>query len=191
MKKENSAWSLVTSMIAAAAAREDVPQWRLEAIFGVGDGSGRVWRAWMSGERVARQPTRERIVAAAIARSWLAPTDNQLADIEALHDESVCALARATPCPIEPPDPPDCELIAYTARIAAAALFEDAEQKDGRLAAGRERAIKPVVFKGVDLRIADGTAWLTAVQFVRDTPPEHHTRLKAQIIIAYRRRGYQ
>lgn len=191
MKKENSAWSLITTMIASAAAREGVPQWRLEAIFGVGDGSGRVWRAWMRGERVARRLTYERIISAATARGWFMPTDNQRADIEALPDEAIYMLAGATPCPIEPPDPPDCELTAYTARIAAAALFKDAEQKDGRLAAWRERTIKPEVFRGVDLRIADGTAWRAAVQFVRDTPPQHHATLKAQIIIAYRRRGYQ
>jgi len=44
---------------------------RLEQEFGVGDGSGRVWRSWMAGTRLARAGLRRKIFRIASENGWL------------------------------------------------------------------------------------------------------------------------
>jgi len=69
---EAKAWGLLCS---AVRRESELSAGQLERHFKVGDGSGRVWRAWMAGDRVARPGARDSIVAEAIRLGWTSLAD--------------------------------------------------------------------------------------------------------------------
>lgn len=73
ISKPPSEWKDIVTLIGDAAARDGVPQWRIEATFQVGDGSGRVWRSWRSGKRSPSPERRASVINSAIRAGWLPP----------------------------------------------------------------------------------------------------------------------
>lgn len=191
-------WSVIIKSISDAAKHEGIPQWRLEVIFKVGDGTGRVWRSWRNKRRVARQFTRERIITEAYQRGWLNLSKPQQRELENIPDEVIYALPNASHCCVsEVPDPPIQCAIANSARLAASALMDDAYRHDGKLCNLREWATT------CEYPFADGKEWRVTVKQIRDEIEDierHETpefaeqskrALYVQLVLLYRKRGYK
>lgn len=117
--EEISSWSFLAAKIRARArASGGWAAGRLELFFGVGRGDGRTWRRWMSGERLARDHHRSKIVKKALQMGWLQPNDTHIA--EAL-EKSRVAPRRA---PFVPPRHP----YGLGRRAAVTELVDDARR---------------------------------------------------------------
>lgn len=68
---QRSAWSLLSILISNAAAADGFTLRELEEKFDIGDGTGRVWRSWQNGERVAKQETRDSILEESLKLGWI------------------------------------------------------------------------------------------------------------------------
>lgn len=208
-KPTTQAWARLVSLIADAAKRNDgVPQWRLECIFEIGDGSGRVWRSWASGSRVPYRSTQRFVADHAFKRGWLAPTDRELIELLALPNESIYSLPTAPVFLKDAPDPPD-RLAAYErvggANRASAALIRDAEfgiarerAKPDELSPGRNRAFTIAqAARSEDLRgyynerCLLAARWKEAVATVNELLTTHDREIvQVALAVAYRKRGY-
>lgn len=206
---ENQAWARLVTLIANAAKRSDgVPQWRLECIFEIGDGSGRVWRSWASGSRVPYRSTQRFVADRAFRRGWLTPTDRQLIDLLALPSETIYSLPTAPAFVKDLPDPPD-HLVAHewvgAANRAAAALIRDAEfgiaperSKPDELSLRRKEAFTvaqtaraEVLLDDYDERCLLAARWTEAVAKVNELLTTHDREIvHVALAVAYRKRGY-
>lgn len=210
----NRAWALLVSLIASAAKRKDrVPQWRLECIFEVGDGSGRVWRSWASGSRVPSRSRQRFVVREAFDRGWVTPTERQLLELLVLPNETLYSLLTAPSLVEDAPDPPD-RLLAYTrvggANQASAALIRDAEFGIARERRAPDRPSRPsrrrktIAFKTDEAAVYEvmqnefrekcllATRWKKIVTKVNELISTHDREVvQVALANAYRKRGYQ
>jgi hypothetical protein len=193
------AWSWIVLQISHAALGEKIPKWRLEVIFQVGDGSGKVWRSWEDGDRIARDYTRTRIINEALQKGWL--PDHFPPFTKALPDEIIHALAVEAAEPLESlPSPPNLHTYR-TARIIVNALLDDAV--DG-IPSYERRAEFSCLGKGHTLSLKSWEAAVEKLQKLlalkqgegsknRGVKKSGHAveDLRAELITAYRRRGYK
>lgn len=202
----DTTWARLVSLIANAAKRNDrVPQWRLECVFQIGDGSGRVWRSWASGDRVPYRPTQRWVINESLKRGWLTPTDRQLMDLLALPDEQIYSLPGATVLIDDVPDQPDCFDLTCIARETAAALLSDAvsgialrrqqAKRPTRLrptAAGRERVLNALLQKNYEEKRVLVERWRFAVSKVEELVTKYGRDIvEVALVVAYRKRGYR
>lgn len=206
----NRAWALLVSLIARTAKQKDrVPQWRLECIFEVGDGSGRVWRSWASGSRVPSRSRQRFVVHEAFNRGWVTPTERQLLELLALPNETIYSLLTAPSLVEDPPDPPD-RLLAYKrvggAYQASAALIRDAEFGIARERCTPDRpaprrktsafktdetAVYRVMQKEFHEECLLATRWKKTVTKVNELITTHDREVvQVALAVAYRKRGY-
>lgn len=206
----NRAWALLVSLIASAAKRKDrVPQWRLECIFEVGDGSGRVWRSWASGSRVPSRSRQRFVVREAFERGWVTPTEKQLLELLALPNETIYSLLTAPSLVEDAPDPPD-RLLAYKsvggAYLASAALIRDAEFGIARERCAPDRpaprrktnafntdetAVHEVMENEFHEKCLLAARWKKTVTKVSELFATHDREVvKVALAVTYRNRGY-
>jgi hypothetical protein len=120
------AWSFACRMIQSGAWRSGLRKSALEAVFEIGDGTGRVWRSWRSGSRVPNANKRKNTLMLAEQRGWLTPAERQLIDIASLPETYLLKLS--PPTNIDPPEPVS-PLAVRSPRIAAAILLRDAQDR--------------------------------------------------------------
>lgn len=118
-KEEIRSWSFLSTVIRARARSSG--GWtagRLELLFGVGRGDGRTWRRWMSGERLARDYHRPKIVKKALQMGWLRPGDTHIAE----------ALEKSRVVPRKAPFAPPRHPYGLGRRAAIGELVDDARR---------------------------------------------------------------
>lgn len=132
LRKQAAAWSRITCLVSrnASIGNKRVPYWRLEAIFKCGDGTGRLWRCWMNGDRLARDYTRLNIVSKAQELGWLV-LDGIANEITQLPDEIIQALTAQLPGELIALPAPPTEENYKSARLIVNALLSDARSKNG------------------------------------------------------------
>jgi len=81
---EQGAWALACALIEKEAWLAGLRKSALEEVFEIGDGSGRVWRSWRSGNRLPNSTTRRLVLSQAERRGWLTPSDRHLVDLAQL-----------------------------------------------------------------------------------------------------------
>lgn len=111
--KSDSKMKTEWSMICVQILRESGMSFsQAEQHFGVGNGSGRTWRYWVDGERLARQFTREDVISRAKEEGFLTP-----ASIAAIQKMAAGADVSALPYLEVPEIPADAEVRPEEAAI--------------------------------------------------------------------------
>lgn len=133
LMQQAKGWSRITRHIAVNAKinNKRVPYWRLEAVFGCGDGTGRLWKFWMNGDRIARDYTRLNIMTKARELGWLA-LEGALADeITRLPDEMIQAVTKQLPGGLTDVPLPPAGDHYRSARLIVNTLLLDADSQHG------------------------------------------------------------
>ncbi len=205
-KSKARGWALVCGVITRNASLEGVSNRHLEEIFDIGDGSGRAWRRYLRGDRIADSIVRSAIEEIAIARGWLKLGERQWLDTSVLPDVPIHSLHQEHLSHIPTPVPPDHELNPYSAVMAAAALLSDAFRPDEKLERFREIAMGrgSSSYGGaaqreetkrflLEHRISDGEEWRAAVLHVKRLITEGADKevIRAQLISAYKHKGFK
>lgn len=131
--KQAIGWASITRHITFAARINDkrVPHWRLETTFQCGDGTGRLWRCWMNGDRIARDYTRRNIIAKAQELGWLTLEGIPVNEIARLPDEMIQAATKQLPGGLtDVPLPPTGDHYR-SARLIVNTLLLDADSQHG------------------------------------------------------------
>jgi len=178
---EKRAWSLAVSLITNSSGFH---HGKLECIFKVGDGSGRVWRSWLSGKRLGRDFRRRTILSQATSWNWLTPSDRQLLDLMSLPDAEVFSIPGAPDLPFPVPEFEVFEsnpFLRTSARFAASSLLHDALYGPDRWRRWHMAYLKD-----------EGADWRRATEETRKLlATEDEKIVHARLIAAYRNQGYR
>ncbi|WP_199545114.1 hypothetical protein [Paraburkholderia kururiensis] len=131
--KQAIGWTSITRRITFAARINDqpVPHWKLETTFQCGDGTGRLWRCWMNGDRIARDYTRRNIITKAQELGWLELEGVPVDKIARLPDELIQAVTKQLPGELtDVPLPPTGDHYR-SARLIVNTLLSDADSQQG------------------------------------------------------------
>lgn len=166
----------------------------------MGDGSGKVWRSWEGGKRIARDYTRTHIIKEALQKGWL--PDRFPPFTKALPDEIIHALTGEAEGPLKSlPSPPNLDTYR-TARLIVSTLLDDAVNGT------RSDERRAEFFSGLgDGYMLSLTSWNTAVHNIRTLLARKQREsgqdgrlkesghaledLRTELVTAYRRRGYK
>lgn len=193
-----AAWGFACAMI---RKRSGHTAGALEQKFCVGDGSGRVWRTWMSGQRLARSAQRESILRIASENGWIDLSADaeprvvlalQGLSSEPVIQDAVVRLAHPLAFRLEAPPPPDSWLLRlhapihvphtpagweeWGANVAAATLLKDALRNEVL-----EKLGKPQ-------QGPEWTAWKRACELVRSAVKVgvHEDLISSRLAALYR-----
>ena len=205
-----SAWSFITLLISREAAADGYTPGTLEEKFKVGDGTGRLWKSWQSGKRLARQENREFIIEESFNHGWLRFDTNQ--------DQNHIKLAAIIPSEIlqkalgpqsdlneEELVPPPQEFLQKSqrsARIFAGMLLNyltdkrelgSLDHQIERIRKSAMTATDPIIRERDMERLNEMLAWRKCVTYIRYQfrANSDFGLIRVKLVAAYRRIGYE
>ena len=197
------AWSLIFTTISDAAFLEGFTLGNLEEKFNVGDKTGRVWRSWKSGKRIAKQETRNHIIDESLKLGWISFTQDQKhAQQSALIPYDIIQSALGPQSPFsddELPPPPSYLLSAgrITARRIVGLLLSDAfspqlGKRVERFSRLSKAEINPLIKEHVKNMLQEDQRWEVFVNAINEELTANYNLelLQEQLVAAYRRKGY-